>query len=108
MTTENLKQTLIELHAALEKTGPLDPELVHLLKVLDSDIQIKLVSHVEVPQITPPSPLPDASMPHPATTTEDAGLGTRAQALSARFAAQHPHLEPVLRELTDTLQRIGI
>lgn len=99
MTTENLKQTLIELHAALEQAGPLDPELVHLLKVLDSDIQVKL---------SPPAGAQQESTLQQAATPDDSGLSARAQALSARFAARHPHLEPVLRELTDTLQRIGI
>lgn len=104
MTTDNLKQTLIELHAALEKTGPLDPELVHLLKLLDNDIQVKLVTQAAEPL----QPVRAAVAPAQPATPDDDGLGARAQALSARFAAQHPHLEPVLRELTDTLQRIGI
>lgn len=47
-------------------------------------------------------PAPVNALPEPA------GLSGRAQAISARFAAAHPHLEPVLRELSDTLQRIGI
>lgn len=102
MSTDNLKQTLIDLHAALEQTGPLDPELVHLLKTLDNDIQVKLVKQAaEPPHLPVPATIEGA-------TPEDDGLGARAQALSARFAARHPHLEPVLRELTDTLQRIGI
>ena len=104
MTTENLKQTLIELHAALAQAGPLDLELVHLLKVLDSDIQSKLMNQ----NTTQPGTLHPDELAQPANAPQDDGLGTRAQALSARFAAQHPHLEPVLRELTETLQRIGI
>lgn len=94
MSTDHLKQALIELHATLETGGPLDPELVHLLKVLDHDIQTRVVHQVDVQSDRPPADTGD--------------LSTRAQALSAKFAAQHPHLEPVLRELTDTLQRIGI
>ena len=118
MTTENLKQTLLELHAALDKAGPLDPELVQLLKVLDQDIQSKLgtpamtvpaVSAVSaVSPVAPQHALQQEVAPLPSAVPEDDGLTSRAQALSARFAAQHPHLEPVLRELTDTLQRIGI
>ena len=104
MTTENLKQTLIELHVALAQAGPLDPELVHLLKVLDSDIQSRLVTQAA----TPAAVLRHDDPAQPANGLQDDGLGTRAQALSARFAAEHPHLEPVLRELTETLQRIGI
>ena len=89
MTTKNLKQTLIDLHAALASDTPLDPEMVSMLKTLDADIQSALArqQHDEAPAT---------------------GLTSRAQEISARFAVQHPHLEPVLRELTDTLQRIGI
>lgn len=104
MTTDNLKQTLLLLHAALEKAGPLDSELLQLLKILDDDIHNKLVIHTAAAQ---DARRPDGVALQPAVP-DDAGLTSRAQALSARFAAQHPHLEPVLRELTDTLQRIGI
>ena len=104
MTTDNLKQTLIELHAALEKSGPLDPELVHLLKVLDNDIQVTLVRHSDTAQGATTATTATSG----SNVADDTGLTSRAQALSAKFAAQHPHLEPVLRELTDTLQRIGI
>lgn len=111
MTTENLKQTLLELHAALEKAGPLDPELVQLLKVLDQDIQNKLATPVIAVPAEPSSTLQTGlqqDVAPPLAVPQDDGLTSRAQALSARFAARHPHLEPVLRELTDTLQRIGI
>lgn len=90
MTTENLKQTLLELHQALASGDPLDPELVGLLQLLDSDIRTRLAGQDTV------------------GTAEDNTLTTRAQEISARFAAEHPRLEPVLRELSDTLQRIGI
>lgn len=89
MTTENLKQTLIELHAALAAGTALDPEMVALLKTLDTDIQAALTRQT-------------------AATSPGSVLTTRAQEISAKFAVDHPHLEPVLRELTDTLQRIGI
>ncbi|MEO8408217.1 MAG: DUF4404 family protein [Oxalobacteraceae bacterium] len=32
----------------------------------------------------------------------------RSQAISAKFAAEHPQLEPVLRELGQILNRMGI
>jgi hypothetical protein len=90
MTTENLKQTLLELHRALAAGDPLDPEMVALLELLDTDIQSRLAQQERT------------------TLPEENPLTTRAQEISARFAARHPRLEPVLRELTDTLQRIGI
>ncbi len=98
MATEQLKHTLRELHEALASGAPLDPEMVQLLKILDADIQTTLSRQS----------LGSASAETPATAPEDDGLTSRAQEISAKFAAQHPHLEPVLRELTDTLQRIGI
>lgn len=93
MATEILKQQLLQLHTALAAGEPLDPEMVTLLQLLDMDIRAALSN-------TPPE-----MEQHRLDAT---GLTTRAQEISARFAAQHPHLEPVLRELTDTLQRIGI
>lgn len=101
MATENLKQQLVELHTALAAGEPLDPEMVALLHVLDADIRMTLAQ--TSPEMQTPSTMQAGPRPEVAT-----GLTSRAQEISARFAAQHPHLEPVLRELTDTLQRIGI
>ena len=117
MATENLKQQLLELHAALASGDSPDPEMVALLRMLDVDIRAALAQ--SRPASDEPSPaLPQATLPSPSQSTgeiatplpvpDESGLTSRAQAISARFAAQHPHLEPVLRELTDTLQRIGI
>ncbi len=95
MATDDLKQQLMQLHAALAAGTRPDPEMVALLEVLDADIRATLAQSQSdaTPQVAPAA---------------DEGLTSRAQEISARFAAQHPHLEPVLRELTDTLQRIGI
>lgn len=89
MSTDALKEKLKELHVTLEDAEFPDAELAELLQVLDSDIRAILVKQI-----------PDKS------DTDD--LTTRARSISARFAAKHPHLEPVLRELTDMLARIGI
>lgn len=89
MTTNNLKQTLIKLHANLEATENLDPELKEILQVLDKDIQVLL----------------DKDETDSSITNE---LVDRSQAISAKFAAQHPQLEPVLRELGQILHRMGI
>ena len=104
MTPENLKTKLLELHETLATSGPLDPELVQLLAVLDTDIQARLAG--QSVETTTRGAAPSA--PPAVTPAAAAGLTARAQELSARFAVQHPHLEPVLRELSDTLQRIGI
>lgn len=87
MTTDNLKNTLKELHQRLESAGTVDAELKSLLHTLDGDIQRLLNQQAQEP---------------------DAGLSGRAQELSARFAAQHPQLETALRELAQTLERMGI
>ncbi|MDP3841542.1 MAG: DUF4404 family protein [Oxalobacteraceae bacterium] len=89
MNTNNLKQTLIKLHANLEATENLDPELKEILQVLDKDIQVLL----------------DKDETDSSITNE---LVDRSQAISAKFAAQHPQLEPVLRELGQILHRMGI
>ena len=85
MSTDALKDKLKELHAALAEAGP-DPrgdaELQQLLHQLDGDIRALL--------------------------HKDNELATRAQSISVRFAAQHPRLAPVLRELTDMLSALGI
>ena len=89
MTAENLKESLKQLHANMENTGQVDPELKELLQVLDTDIQLLLAKE--------------------ARNAEDAnGLADRAQAISAKFAAEHPHVEPVLRDLGNILSSMGI
>ncbi len=89
MSTDALKEKLKELHAALAEAGSnpdprADGELQQLLHQLDGDIRTLLHK---------------GGQPN---------LASRAQSISARFAAQHPHLAPVLRELTDMLSSMGI
>ncbi|MES2831445.1 MAG: DUF4404 family protein [Pseudomonadota bacterium] len=93
METAYLKQALAELRTALASGQPLDADLITMLTALDADIKARFLQDGD--------DAPDA-------TIESAGLTTRAQEISAKFAAEHPHLEPVLRELTNTLNRIGI
>lgn len=91
MSNDQLKNSLKDLHRHLESAGgAVDNELKSLLQVLDRDIH-QLLNN-------------DA----PATTADDNSLAERTQELSARFAAQHPQLEGVLRELGRTLQNMGI
>ncbi|MFZ6644390.1 DUF4404 family protein [Undibacterium sp. TJN25] len=90
MDQENLKDLLKQLHEGLNSTDQVDEELKSLLHALDSDIQ-QLLS-AEKAQDDPVY----------------AGLTERSQALSAQFAAKHPRLEPVLRELGGMLEKIGV
>lgn len=91
MSNEQLKSTLKELHRHLESAGgSVDNELKSLLQVLDSDIHQLLQKEM------------------PAEETDEGVLASRAQELAARLAAQHPQLEGALRQLSITLERMGI
>lgn len=88
MPTDSLKDTLKKLHANLATTESVDGELKTLLQVLDDDIQALLKKESD--------------------QAESSELVVTAQALSAQLAVKHPHLEPILRELSTTLARMGI
>ncbi len=89
MNTDELKKSLQDLHAQLGTTADVDVELKNLLQILDRDIN-QLLGKGEL-------------------VSEDlAGLAQQAQSISARFAAQHPTIEPTLRELGNMLANMGI
>lgn len=90
MRKENLKSLLKQLHEDLLNTEHVDDEVRGLLQSLNQDI-LQVLSTEE----TPDDPIYSA-------------LSERSQALSARFAAQHPRLEPVLRELGGMLDKMGV
>ncbi|WP_426103664.1 DUF4404 family protein [Massilia sp. TSP1-1-2] len=97
--TANLKAHLQDLHANLAQTGDIDEELQSLLRQLDGDIRTLLERRTAI----------DA----PAAAVDDAesqtfGLAERTQELTARFAVDHPRLEPALRELGRMLANMGI
>ena len=87
----NLKASLQNLRSNLADTGPIDEELQELLQKLDGDIKTLLERGAE----------------EPAETTTY-GLAERTQEISAKFAVQHPKLEPALRELGNILSSMGI
>jgi hypothetical protein len=93
MDTENLKQSLKQLQARLDATADVDPELRALLQSLDGDIRQLLARDAAADAAA----VPDGNR-----------LLEQAQALGARFAVRHPHLEPALREVADALARMGI
>lgn len=88
MEKEALKNSLNRLHAELESTDHLDPELAGLVKQLDSDIH-RLVGEQD-------------------SESRDESFADRVDAMAAEFAARHPRLEPILREIGETLARMGI
>ena len=89
--TANLKSHLKTLHASLAQAGDVDEELQGLLRQLDGDIRSLLEKRVAEAQ-----------------DTSTYGLAERTQELTARFAAEHPRLEPALRELGRMLANMGI
>jgi hypothetical protein len=97
----NLKQHLKTLHADLASTGEVDAELTDLLRQLDGDIKTLLERRLQE----------DTGQPvtgHAGTQSTSYGLAVRSQEITAKFAAQHPRLEPALRELGNILASMGI
>ena len=88
----NLKAHLKDLQANLAQTGEVDEELHSLLRQLDGDVRALLDRPVSEHE-------PDST---------SFGLAERTQELSARFAVEHPKLEPALRELGRILSNMGI
>lgn len=93
--TANLKSHLKSLHANLAQTNDVDEELQSLLHQLDGDIRTLLDKR------TAAAAVQDAE-------SDTYGLAERTQELTARFAAEHPRLEPALRELGRMLANMGI
>lgn len=86
MSQERIKALLQQLQQELANTTAVDAETLAQVKQLDSDID-QWIEEAE-----------DVNSP----IMEDA------IALEARFAANHPAAERLIREVIDTLARIGI
>ena len=95
--TANLKSHLKDLHANLAQTNDVDEELQSLLRQLDGDIRTLLERRTTV-----------AAAEARAEESQTYGLAERTQELTARFAVEHPRLEPALRELGRMLANMGI
>lgn len=83
---DRLKQQLISLHGELERSDSLDGDLRALLRQLNADIERLLDQG------------PD----------ESDDLSSQVQEAAANFAADHPRAERLLREIADTLAKLGI
>jgi ABC-type transporter Mla subunit MlaD len=86
MERQQLKATLKRIHAELESTGSADPELKELLGELDDDI-------------------------HRLTQQQDqasASFGERLEAAALGFEAEHPRVSMLLKELSDSLAKLGL
>jgi uncharacterized protein DUF4404 len=88
MQKEQLKQTLTTLHQELAGDQTVDPELQNLLITLDDDIQKLLEAEAQ--------------------PSETNSVADAAEALAARFAAEHPRLEALVRELVASLAKMGV
>jgi hypothetical protein len=86
MSQEKIKALLQELQQELSETSQVDADTLALVKQLDGDIEQWLEAAADVN-----SPVMEDAI-----------------ALEARFAANHPVAERLIREVIDTLGRIGI
>ena len=86
MSSERIKLLLTELQSELARTEEVDEETLAMVRKLDENIDELIESSEQVN-----SPVLDDAI-----------------ALEARFATNHPVAEKLLRELIDSLSRIGI
>ncbi len=89
MDTQTLKDHLQQLRHHLESGAPIDAETRSLLLQLDADIHHAITRRA-------------SGEPH------DSALVERAREASAQLSAQHPVLDQVMRQLADTLGKMGI
>lgn len=90
MKREMLKGLLKQLHDGLHTTEQVDGEMKVMLQKLHQDIESVLAKDEQADD-----PL-------------YAALGDRSRAIYAQFAANHPKLEPALRELGSMLEKMGV
>ena len=88
MTNDNLKDQLNQLHDVLEKTDQVDSETLELVRELDDEINRLL---------DPES-----------TDNGFDSVADKAKAVETRFAVEHPVAARFLREIMDTLSKVGI
>ncbi|MDE1978479.1 MAG: DUF4404 family protein [Betaproteobacteria bacterium] len=91
MSDTQIRDTLQRLHTVLQSQPAIDPELKSLLQTLDRDIQAALERK------------PTESAP-----AQNDDLAEQAQTLATRFAAEHPNVDLVLRELRSLLLGLGL
>lgn len=88
MTEERIKQLLADLHQELDRSDYIDQETAELVKALDEDLHRLMDPDVETGEMKPITDL---------TTL-----------LEAKFAAKHPIAEGFIRDIIETLGKIGI
>lgn len=89
---DRLKDQLRTLHRELEGSGKLDEDMRRLLTQVDEDIH-RLLDQGE----------------HAAAEPEDGdALSNQVRETATNFQAEHPRTYRVLREIADTLAKLGI
>ena len=86
MTTDQIKDTLRQLHAELDGQTLVDPEVKQLLQVVETDIHEIL------------------DQPEPSAGE----VTSRIDEMAVQLEVGHPTLAPVLRQVGEALSRIGI
>jgi len=87
MSNDKIKTLLVKLHDELEATE-VDDDTRSLIRALDKDIH---------------------DLINPDTEQNDAGpIVETANKLDAEFAAKHPLAERIVREIVETLARMGV
>ena len=87
MSTQQIKNLLAQLQDELQKTE-LDDETRGLVRALDADVNDLLSEETE--------------------SADASSIVSRAKELEANFATDHPTAERFMREVIDTLVRMGI
>ena len=90
MPAEQLKKTLQRVQEELGKSQQLDDDLRHMLRDLDRDIDRILADET------------------PLAVGDEETMSERVEVLASRFSAEYPRLELLLREVSDTLAKLGI
>jgi hypothetical protein len=93
-TSNDLQQSLSQLHAVLVRAPSVDESSKRLLREVLSDIERLLSNGGAIPAARSAAP-PAASLP-------------RLEALAVGFEAEHPSLAASLREFIDLLARAGM
>lgn len=88
MGDNNLKQLLTQLNDVLDDTEKVDEETLALVRELDAEIH--RLTEAEAP------------------SEELDGVIDHARSMEAEFALEHPVAARFLREIIDTLSRVGI
>lgn len=116
-----LQASLQNLNEHVAQNGPVNEELRDSLTRLDGDIQQLLAQRAAaraaqaaeaqadaLADAAEEVPLSPEGLPEKPVDSTTYGLAERTQALSAKFAVEHPKLEPALRELGNILSSMGI